>query len=155
MTDAPRLEFRIATTTDLPAIVRLLADDALGATRERYADPLPDEYTHAFAAIQAQGGNDLLVAIADGAVVGCLQLTIVPGLSRFGAIRGQIEGVRVASAHRGRKIGEAMIRHAIERCREAGCSLVQLTSDVTRVDARRFYERLGFEATHVGMKLKL
>lgn len=149
------LEFRTATAADLPAIVRLLADDALGAARERYADPLPDEYTRAFAAMQAQGGNDVLLALVDGAIVGCLQLTIVPGLSRFGAIRGQIEGVRVASTHRGQRIGEAMIREAIDRCRAAGCSLVQLTSDVTRVDARRFYERLGFEPTHVGMKLKL
>lgn len=151
----PSIEFRTATAADLPAIVRLLADDALGATRERYADPLPGEYTHAFAAMQAQGGNDVVLALTDGVIVGCLQLTIVPGLSRFGAIRGQIEGVRVASTHRGQRVGEAMIRHAIERCREAGCSLMQLTSDVTRVDARRFYERLGFEATHVGMKLKL
>jgi ribosomal protein S18 acetylase RimI-like enzyme len=151
----PSIEFRTATVADLPAIVRLLADDALGATRERDADPLPGEYTRAFAAMQAQGGNDVLLALTDGAIVGCLQLTIVPGLSRFGAIRGQIEGVRVVSTHRGQRIGEAMIRHAIQRCRDAGCSLVQLTSDVTRVDARRFYERLGFEATHVGMKLKL
>lgn len=149
------LEFRLATARDLPAVVRLLADDALGATRERFADPLPGEYARAFAAMQVQGGNDLLVATIGGDIVGCLQLTIVPGLSRFGAIRGQIEGVRVASAQRGQKIGEAMIRHAIDRCRAAGCSLVQLTSDVTRVDAKRFYERLGFEATHVGMKLKL
>lgn len=151
----PAIAIRVATSADLSAIVRLLADDALGATREHYADPLPAEYTRAFAAMQAQGGNDVLVAIADGEVVGCLQLTIVPGLSRFGAIRGQIEGVRVASTHRGQRIGEAMVQHAIERCREAGCSLVQLTSDVTRVDARRFYERLGFEATHIGMKCKL
>lgn len=153
--DTPPLAFRTATAADLPAIVHLLADDALGATRERDVHPLPDEYARAFTAMQAQGGNDLLLAIADGAIVGCLQLTIVPGLSRFGAIRGQIEGVRVASTHRGQRIGEAMIRHAIDRCRAAGCSLLQLTSDVTRVDARRFYERLGFEATHVGMKRKI
>lgn len=149
------LVIRTATAHDLPAVVRLLADDTLGAARERHSDPLPDEYTRAFTAMQAQGGNDLLVATLDDEIVGCLQLTIIPGLSRFGAVRGQLEGVRVSSTHRGRTIGEALVRHAIDRCRAAGCSLVQLTSDVTRVDAKRFYERLGFEATHVGMKLKL
>lgn len=151
----PAIAIRLATDADLPAVVRLLADDSLGATREHYADPLPDAYTRAFAAMQAQGGNHVLVATQDDDVVGCLQLTIIPGLSRFGALRGQIEGVRVSSAHRGQRIGEALVQHALDRCRDAGCSLVQLTSDVTRVDARRFYERLGFEATHVGMKRKL
>lgn len=155
MSTAAPIGIREAVAGDLPAVVRLLADDPLGATRERYAEPLPAEYATAFAAIQAQRGNLLLVATLESEVVGCLQLTIIPGLSRVGAVRGQIEGVRVASAQRGRKIGEALVRDAIERCREAGCSLVQLTSDVSRVDARRFYERLGFEATHVGMKLKL
>lgn len=149
------IAIRLAVQDDLPAVVRLLADDALGAARERYAEPLPAQYTSAFAAMRAQGGNDLLVATQAGDVVGCLQLTIIPGLSRLGAVRGQIEGVRVASSHRGQKIGEALLRDAIERCRQAGCSLVQLTSDVSREDARRFYERLGFEATHVGMKLRL
>lgn len=136
-------------------MVRLLADDALGAARERDADPLPVAYLDAFTAMQAQSGNDLLVATLDGAVVGCLQLTIIPGVNRLGALRGQVEGVRVSSALRGQKIGETMVRDAIERCRQAGCSLVQLTSDVTRVDAQRFYERLGFTSTHVGMKLTL
>ncbi len=149
------VEIRVATAQDLPAVVRLLADDPLGATRERNSDPLPDEYIRAFAAMQAQGGNHLLVAAIGDDIVGCLQLTVLPGLSRLGAIRGQIEGVRVASTHRGQRIGETMVRHAIERSRAAGCSLVQLTSDVTRTDARRFYERLGFQATHVGMKLAL
>lgn len=155
MSAAVTVEHRLATRADLPAVVRLLADDALGATRERPGEPLALEYTRAFDAVQAQSGNHLLVATRNGEVVGCLQLTIIPGVSRLGALRGQIEGVRVASSARGQKIGEAMIRDAIERCRGAGCVLVQLTSDVTRVDARRFYERLGFEATHVGMKMKL
>lgn len=146
---------RSATTADLPAIVRLLADDTLRATRERPGEPLAAEYSRAFAAIQSHGGNDLLVATSDGEVVGCLQLTIIPGMSRLGAVRGQIEGVRVASSVRGRGIGEVLVRDAIERCRQAGCALVQLTSDVRRVDARRFYERLGFEASHIGMKLTL
>jgi ribosomal protein S18 acetylase RimI-like enzyme len=146
---------RRATQADLEAIVRLLADDPLGAAREQYAVPLPVAYRTAFAAMQAQPGNELLVAVLDGEVAGCLQLTVIPGISRLGGSRAQIEGVRVATAHRGAGIGEALVHDAIERARDAGCALVQLTTDSTRVDARRFYERLGFEATHVGMKLRL
>ena len=149
------VEIRVATAQDLPAVVCLLADDSFGAAREQCTDPLPDAYLRAFDAMRRQGGNDLLVAAIADDIVGCLQLTIIPGLSRLGAIRGQVEGVRVASTHRGQRIGEALMRHAIDRCRAAGCSLLQLTSDVTRTDARRFYERLGFQATHVGMKLPL
>lgn len=155
MSTSDPLVIRPATEDDLPSVVRLLADDTLGATRERPGEPLAPEYARAFAAIQAQGGNHLFVAVRGEVVVGCLQLTIIPGMSRLGAVRGLIEGVRVASSVRGQRIGETMVRDAIERCREAGCALVQLTSDVRRVDARRFYERLGFEATHIGMKLKL
>jgi ribosomal protein S18 acetylase RimI-like enzyme len=144
---------RRATEEDLPAVVRLLADDPLGATRERFADPLPSAYLAAFTAMEAQIGNELLVAIAEGEVVGCLQLTVIPGISRLGATRAQIEGVRVAVGHRGSGIGEALMQEAIARAMQAGCSLVQLTTDVTRRDAQRFYERLGFGATHVGLKL--
>jgi ribosomal protein S18 acetylase RimI-like enzyme len=146
---------RSAIEDDLPAIVRMLADDPLGAGREQYADPLPAAYRQAFAAMRAQGGNELLVAVHEAAVVGCLQLTIIPGISRLGASRAQIEGVRVAATHRGLGIGEVLVRDAITRAGAAGCALVQLTTDVTRADARRFYERLGFEATHLGMKLPL
>jgi ribosomal protein S18 acetylase RimI-like enzyme len=146
---------RRATEGDLPEIVRLLADDPLGATRERFSDPLPDEYRTAFAAMEAQAGNELLVAIAEAEVIGCLQLTVIPGLSRLGATRAQIEGVRVAAEHRGAGIGETLVQEAIARAIQAGCSLVQLTTDVSRSDAQRFYERLGFEATHVGLKLRL
>lgn len=149
------VEIREAEREDLPAIVRLLADDPLGARRERYEDPLPEAYYKAFKAIRAQGGNHLLVATADGEVVGCLQLTVIQTFSRFGAPRALIEGVRVAASVRGLRLGERMIRDAIERARAAGCGLVQLTSDNSRVDARRFYERLGFVASHVGMKLTL
>ena len=149
------VEIREAEREDLPAIVRLLADDPLGSRRERYDDPLPEPYYQAFEAIRAQGGNYLLVATADGKVVGCLQLTIVQTFSRLGAPRALIEGVRVGASVRGIKLGERMIRYAIERSRAAGCGLVQLTSDNSRVDARRFYERLGFVASHVGMKLAL
>jgi ribosomal protein S18 acetylase RimI-like enzyme len=150
-----RVMVRLAVEADLPAVVQMLADDPLGAGRERYADPLPKAYRDAFAAMRAQGGNDLLVAVQDGAVVGCLQLTIIPGISRLGASRAQIEGVRVAATHRGLGIGELLVHDAIERARHAGCTLVQLTTDTTRTDAQRFYERLGFEATHLGMKLRL
>ena len=143
---------REARATDLDAIVALLADDPLGATRERPGDPA---YARAFAAIAERPGDCVLVAEADGAVIACLQLTLLPGLSRCGETRAQIEGVRVASAWRGRGVGEALIRRALDRARAAGATLAQLTSDRSRADARRFYERLGFEATHLGMKLRL
>ena len=146
---------RRATEEDLVAVVRLLADDPLGAARERYEEPLPVAYRTAFAAIEAQPGNEILVAATEHEVVGCLQLTVIPGISRLGASRAQIGGVRVAAGHRGAGIGEALLQDAIERARRAGCALVQLTTDTARVDARRFYERLGFEATHVGMKLRI
>lgn len=149
------LDFRLADANDLPAIVRLLADDPLGASRERYTDPLPEAYRNAFAAMQAQPGNDVLLALLDGAVVGCLQLTIIPGLSRLGASRAQIEGVRVDASRRGAGIGEALVMEAVVRAENAGCALVQLTTDVTRTDAQRFYERLGFVASHIGMKRAL
>ena len=149
------IEIREAVHADLPAIVRLLADDPLGATRERYEQPLPQAYVDAFEAIRSQGGNHLLVATIDGRVVGCLQLTIVQTFSRLGAPRGLIEGVRVDAAVRGRGLGERLIDHAVKRARAAGCGLVQLTSDKSRVDAQCFYERLGFVASHVGMKLAL
>lgn len=146
---------RLATAEDLPAVVRLLADDPLGTQREQVAEPLPRAYQAAFAAMQAQTGNDLLVAERAGDVVGCLQLTIIPGISRLGAVRAQIEGVRVAATERGAGLGELLVRGAIDRAQRAGCDLVQLTTDATRADALRFYERLGFQATHVGMKLHI
>jgi ribosomal protein S18 acetylase RimI-like enzyme len=146
---------REARREDLPAVVRLLADDPLGATRERYAEPLPQAYYDAFDAMVRQGGNLLLIAEADGAVAGCLQLTFIPGLSRTGMTRVQIEGVRVDAWRRGERIGELLVQDAIRRSREAGCGLVQLTTDMSRPDAHRFYERLGFKASHVGMKLAL
>ncbi len=143
---------REATASDVDAVVALLADDALGQARETPGDPA---YARAFAAMAAQGGNVLLVAEEEGAVVGCLQLTLIPGLSRRGMTRAQIEGVRVAAAARGRGVGERLVEAAVARAREAGCGLAQLTTDLRRGDARRFYERLGFEATHLGMKRPL
>ena len=148
---------RPATRADVPAIVALLADDPLGATREDPSDLAP--YLRAFDDMAAQGGNEMFVAERAGPkakdVVGCLQLTLIPGLSRHAAKRGLIEGVRVSAACRGLRIGERLIRHAIDVSRAAGCGIVQLTSDNSRTDAHRFYERLGFVASHAGFKLAL
>ena len=146
------LHVRAAHRDDVPAIVRLLADDILGAKREQAIDPLPQAYWDAFDAIARQHGNEILIAELDGEVVGCLQLTVLRGLSRIGMTRGQLEGVRVSSSHRGRRIGEVLVAAATDRARELGCKIVQLTTDKSRVDAHRFYERLGFESTHIGMK---
>ena len=149
------MKFRTATADDLPAIVRLLADDPLGATRERDGDPLPLQYREAFAAMGRMGDNMVILVVEDGGVIGCLQLIFIPGLGRLGMTRAQIEAVRIDRRYRGRGIGEALIRHAIERARDKGCGLVQLTTDRSRGDAHRFYERLGFRASHIGMKLDL
>jgi ribosomal protein S18 acetylase RimI-like enzyme len=149
------LSFRTATRDDLPAIVRMLADDGLGKGREQPVEPLPPAYGDAFDRMAAQPGNVYLLAEVGGAVAGCLQLTVIHGLSRTGMSRAQIEGVRVAGSHRGQGIGEALFREAIERARHEGCGLVQLTTDKARPDALRFYEKLGFTASHEGMKLNL
>ena len=149
------ITFGPASEVDLPGIVRLLADDPLGATRERDQDPLPQAYVDAFRAIDAQAGNEIIVAVDEGRIVGCLQLTMIPGLARLGMKRGQIEGVRVDRRYRGKGVGEGLLRHAIERCRREGCGLVQLTTDKSRSEAHRFYERLGFVASHEGLKLSL
>lgn len=146
---------RPARRADVPAIVVLLADDPIGARREQPGEPLAQAYWDAFDAVAAQGGNEILVAEVAGEIAGCVQLTVIPGLSRMGATRGQLEGVRVSARHRGRGIGASLIQAGVERAREQGCRLVQLTTDRTRIDAQRFYERLGFEASHIGMKLTL
>jgi GNAT superfamily N-acetyltransferase len=143
--------FRTAAEGDLPAIVALLADDTIGAGREGDIEA----YRAAFADIDADPRSHLVVADIDGEVAGTLQLTFIPGLSRMGTERAQIEAVRVGSAHRGRGLGHQMIDWAIGEARRRGCGLVQLTSDKRRGDAIRFYESLGFEATHEGMKLPL
>jgi ribosomal protein S18 acetylase RimI-like enzyme len=150
------IAFRTATESDLPAIVALLADDVLGAGREQPENPLPQGYRDGFAAMSRQADNEFMLAVdGDGAILGCLQLTLIAGLSRVGLKRAQIECVRVAAAARGRGVGAAMMREAIARARTAGCRIVQLASDASRADAHRFYERLGFVASHVGMKLGL
>lgn len=152
---APQLVFRRARQEDLPHIVAMLADDELGAAREDTSVPLNPCYTAAFAAI-AQDSNQLLAVVEQGQdLVGCLQLSFIPGLSRLGLWRGQIESVRIASSARGQGLGRAMFEWAIDQCRAQGCGLVQLTTDRARPDARRFYESLGFKASHDGMKLSL
>lgn len=149
------MEFKTATVHHLPAIVRLLADDELGVTRERYEHPLPKAYVDAFAKMNQQFGNSIIVALDNHEVIGCLQLTIIPGLARLGMTRGQIEGVRIDSGYRGKGVGEALLRYAINEARAMGCGMIQLTTDKKRKDAHRFYERLGFVASHDGMKLLL
>jgi len=147
--------FRIAVRGDLPAIVRMLADDALGAKRETYASPLPDSYYAAFDAIDRDANNELIVVELDRQVVGVLQLTYIPYLTYQGSWRALIEGVRIESSLRASGIGRKLFTWAIERARSKGCSLVQLTSDKARPDAIRFYESLGFVASHEGLKLHL
>ena len=149
------LTFRRACRDDLPHIVALLADDALGATREDPSLPIDSRYTSAFGAIDNDPNQFLIVAEYEGKVVGCLQLTFIPGLSRTGMWRGQIEAVRVAANQRGAGVGQAMVLFAIQECRRRGCGLVQLTTDQTRPEAHRFYAALGFAPTHIGMKLGL
>lgn len=149
--------FETARLQDLPALIAMLADDPLGATRERPGEPPDPCYVAAFEAIDADPNQELVVARPGPgeAPCGCLQLSFVPGLARAGAWRGQIEGVRIARDWRDRGIGRQMLAWAISRCRQRGCSLVQLTTDRSRGEARRFYESLGFVASHDGMKLAL
>ena len=146
------MEIRDATASDIDAIAVLLADDGLGRGREAPGDPV---YAEAFARMQAQPDNVYMLAVEDGSLLACLQYTVIHGLSRAGAARAQIEGVRVAANQRGRGLGETLMRAAIERARADGCRLAQLTTDRSRADAHRFYERLGFVASHHGMKLDL
>ena len=144
---------RPATRDDVPEIVAMLADDPLGAAREDPGDTAT--YDAAYERVAADPAQHLVVAERDGTVVGTLQLSVIPGLSRRGATRSVIEGVRVARAERGSGLGTELVTWAVEESRRLGCTLVQLTSDASRVDARRFYERLGFVASHVGFKLPL
>ncbi|MBC9714186.1 GNAT family N-acetyltransferase [Streptomyces sp. TRM66268-LWL] len=147
------LEIRPASTEDIPAIVAMLADDALGAQRESPDDLTP--YRAAFDRLAGDPHQHLMVAVRAQKVVGTLQLTVIPGLSRRGATRSIIEGVRIHGDERGSGLGTLLIEWAVAESRRQGCQLVQLTSDATRTDAHRFYERLGFEPSHVGFKLPL
>ena len=147
--------FRTATADDLPAIIAMIADDQLGQAREDARLPLDQRYLDAFAAITRDPSQIPVVVEQDDAIVGYMQVTFIPGISRLGAWRGQIESVRVARAKRGGGIGTAMFEWGIAECRKRGCSLVQLYTDKSRADAHRFYERLGFKRSHEGMKLSL
>ncbi len=147
------LDIRPAVADDIPAIVGMLADDPLGAQRESPDDLAP--YLTAWERLAADENQHLVVAVREQRVVGTLQLTIVPGLSRRGSTRSVIEGVRVHADERGSGLGSRLIEWAIDMSHREGCQLVQLTSDATRTDAHRFYERLGFTASHVGFKLPL
>jgi GNAT superfamily N-acetyltransferase len=144
--------FRDARRDEVPQILALLADDPVSASREA---PLDDAYWAAFDDIAADPRSRLIVAEVDGQVAGTLQLTLIPGLTRHGMLRGQVEGVRVAAGQRGQGLGRAMLTWAMEEARRAGCGLVQLTSDKRRADAIGFYRSLGFEATHEGLKASL
>ena len=146
---------RRAGRGDVGAIVAMLADDPLGSARERLEDPLPASYFRAFEALEHASHIQLVVAEdEDGAVIGCLQLCILPGLSSQGASRGLIEDVRVATHCRSRGVGEKIVQWAVAEARAKGCALVELLTHNTRVDAQRFYARLGFQPSHVGMTLR-
>ncbi|CAL9508110.1 N-acetyltransferase family protein [Streptomyces sp. enrichment culture] len=147
------LEIRTAVTDDVPAIVAMLADDPLGAQRESPDDLTP--YVTALQRLSSDPNQRLVVAVREGRVVGTLQLTFIPGLSRRGATRSLIEGVRIHAEERGSGLGSRLIEWAIDESRKEGCQLVQLTTDKSRTDAHRFYERLGFTASHTGFKLQL
>ncbi len=154
-----KIWIRRATRQDVPTIVALLADDALGSQREKPTEPLPDAYAQAYEAIAGDANQRLVVAVSGGEgeneVVGTLQLTFLPYLTYGGGWRAQIEAVRAASSVRGEGIGGELVRWAIEQARDKGCHLVQLTTDKRRPDALRFYEQLGFRSSHEGMKLHL
>ena len=149
------IAFRVATIKDLDGIVKMLADDALGSEREKYEHPLPTSYVKAFDAIAEDPNNELIVACRGDGIIGVLQITFIPYLTYQGGWRATIEGVRTSSSERGKGVGTKLIQWAIERSKERGCHLVQLTTDKKRGDALRFYERLGFVASHEGMKLKI
>ncbi|MFP3964019.1 GNAT family N-acetyltransferase [Actinomadura fulvescens] len=149
------MTFRAATRDDVPEIVRLLADDPLGATREAPGEQIPDAYWKAFDAIEHDPNNTLVVAVIDGTIAGTMQLTYIPGLTYTGGERAQIEGVRVASEQRGHGVGQAMIGWAIDQARARGCRVVQLTTDRQRPDSIRFYQKIGFRPSHMGMKYHL
>ena len=151
----PNIRFRSAKRSDLPFIVRMLADDDLGSRRERYEDPLPEAYYAAFEQIEHDPNHELIVAERNGEVIGTLQLMFLPSISYQGGLRAQIESVRVDRQFQSQGIGSAMMQWSIQRAKQRGAHLVQLTTHKTREEAHRFYERLGFQGTHLGMKLSL
>ncbi|EHR05780.1 GNAT family N-acetyltransferase [Bradyrhizobium sp. WSM471] len=152
--NAESVFIRPARREDVAAIVAMLADDRLGSARERVEDPLPASYYEAFARVERDQNLQLVVAENEGRVVGCLQLAILPGLSSQGGLRGLLEDVRVASDCRSRGIGEQLVQWAVTEAKARGCNLVELLTHQTRTDAQRFYKRLGFTASHVGMTVR-
>ncbi len=151
---AESVSIRRARRDDVPAIVAMLADDHLGRARERVEDPLPAVYYDAFARVERDPNLTLVVAESEGRVVGCLQLAVLPGISSQGGIRGLLEDVRVATECRSRGIGELLVQWAVAEAKSRGCNLVELLTHQTRTDAQRFYKRLGFTASHVGMTVR-
>jgi GNAT superfamily N-acetyltransferase len=149
------LVFRLARRDDLPSIVRMLADDDLGSQRERYEEPLPESYYAAFEKIAGDSNHELIVAELNGEVIGTLHLMFLPSVSFQGGLRAQVESVRVDKPYQSKGIGSEMMRWTIERAKGRGAHVVQLTTHKSREDAHRFYERLGFKGSHLGMKLSL
>lgn len=149
------IKFRRAQLNDLQSIVALLADDFLGREREDASLPTNVKYVDAFKAIDADPNQAQIVVTLGEELVGTFQLTFIPGLARLGSLRGQIEGVRIASNHRRSGVGQKVLEWAIAECQSRGCDIVQLTTDKDRPSAHRFYEKLGFFGSHVGYKLKL
>ena len=147
--------FRRAKRADLPEVVRLLSDDDLGHQRESYEDPLPESYYTAFEQIDRDTSHELIVAEREGEVVGTLHLMFLPSISFQGGLRAQIESVRVDESLRGQGLGSELMKWTIERAKACGAHVVQLTTHASRAEAHRFYERLGFKGTHIGMKLSL
>ncbi|WP_425405877.1 N-acetyltransferase family protein [Hwanghaeella sp.] len=148
----PTMLIRTATAEDLPALVTMLADDILGQQREDASLPLNQAYKDAFDAIEADPYNDIIVGEIDGTVMAMMQFTVIPSISFKGRSRAQIESVRVAADYRGHGYGRQMFQWAIEEGRRRNCHLAQLSTNAARKDAARFYEDLGFTASHVGMK---
>ncbi|MEO1053601.1 MAG: GNAT family N-acetyltransferase [Bacteroidota bacterium] len=147
------LDFRKALQSDVPHIIKMLADDALGAKRERYENPLPQVYYDAFEIIDKDPNHELTVVEDKGEIVGTLQLSFLPYLTYQGGWRAQIEAVRISSSRRGQGLGQIMFEWAIARAKARGAHLLQLTTDKARPEALKFYEKLGFKASHEGMKL--
>lgn len=147
--------FRAATYTDVPSIVRLLADDELGSLREMYENPIPESYYSAYEAIAKDRNHELIVAELDGEVIGTLHLMFLPSLSFQGGLRAQVESLRVDNLHQNQGVGSQMMKWAIQQAKDRNAHIVQLTTHESRTDAHRFYERLGFKGTHLGMKLSL
>jgi len=152
---AKDIAFRLAKRSDLPSIVRLLADDDLGSQREKYTEPLPESYYAAFEQIDHDSNHELVVAELNGEVIGTLHLIFLPSISFQGGLRAQVESVRVDKPYQGQGLGSDMMKWTIERAKVRDAHIVQLTTHKSREDAHRFYERLGFKASHVGMKLNL